>query len=268
MYYPIIRTKQFDLLALQTLLKKDLLHEKIIPILEPVRDTPTLAKTILLLKEKHPNFYVIENPRVGNYGQIEKKLHPFTLEAKNKAYYQEENLTLGEDPVLQLTKQFFPENPRQIFLQDVMNFESDKEDEFFSDTHKFFAADGFLGFSDYSISGKTYMEKGYPSQKITLQVVYLDPFNSLRIKHFVSKTQTGYDKMPEKFLEAGKKLLLWMEQYQEVTYLSPFLKELATQVKNQHFPGLGVIKKNLVAHHLATLTTFFNQSTECLIHKF
>lgn len=268
MYYPIIRTKQFDLLALQMLLKKELLHEKIVPILEPVKDSLALQKTVALLEKSQHLFYVVENPQVGNYPQIEKKMYPLLVPPQNQAYYQQDSLVLGRENSLQLTSQLFPDNPRQIFLQDVMNFESLGEDEFFSDSHKFFAADGFLGFSDYSISGGTYFEKGYPSQKVTLHVVYLDPFNSLRIKHFVSTNQVGYDKIPEKFLEAGEKLKIWLEKYEEVTYVSPFLKDLVSLVERQHFPGLGVIKKNLLAHHFATLTIFFNQKKARTIHKF
>lgn len=65
MYYPYIRGKQFELLAL-----KDLIHlleenkEKISPIIEPVRDSWTLKTVLNLLKKNDINFNFIINPWV------------------------------------------------------------------------------------------------------------------------------------------------------------------------------------------------------------
>ncbi|WP_416353233.1 sce7725 family protein [Agrilactobacillus fermenti] len=63
-YYPLIRGRQFDLLALQHIL---LSTKHIIPIIEPVKAIPTLKKTLrLLLPKKQVGW--IENPLVGQYG--------------------------------------------------------------------------------------------------------------------------------------------------------------------------------------------------------
>jgi hypothetical protein len=42
MYYPYLRGKQFDLLALKESLQRHVLSPKIVPIIEPVRDSATL----------------------------------------------------------------------------------------------------------------------------------------------------------------------------------------------------------------------------------
>ncbi|BDP46517.1 hypothetical protein EfmJHP9_13870 [Enterococcus faecium] len=47
MYYPYLRGKQFDLLALKEALSRGLLSNKIQPVIEPVRDSATLKNVIL-----------------------------------------------------------------------------------------------------------------------------------------------------------------------------------------------------------------------------
>ena len=53
MYYPYLRGKQFDLLAVNTLIKEARWSERIRPIIEPVRDSATLKKTIELFDQNN-----------------------------------------------------------------------------------------------------------------------------------------------------------------------------------------------------------------------
>ncbi|WP_426093416.1 sce7725 family protein, partial [Escherichia coli] len=52
MYYPYLRGKQFDLLALKEALSRGLLSNKIQPVIEPVRDSATLKNVIELFQKK------------------------------------------------------------------------------------------------------------------------------------------------------------------------------------------------------------------------
>ena len=52
MYFPYLRGRQFELIALRELLENDLIGDKIIPIIEPIKPTPTLAKTLRLYTER------------------------------------------------------------------------------------------------------------------------------------------------------------------------------------------------------------------------
>ena len=257
MYTPIIRTKQFDLLALAAVLKADLLAPQIQPILEPVKDSAALARTITLLQKSERPFYVIDNPQVGTFKNLAEKINPFELTAAESVNVVDGQLQLPGSTVVET---LVPTSPHQIQLQDLMDFSADTaEDCFFSDAHLYYRTDGFVGFSDYGISGATYYEKGFPSKVITLHVVYFDPFNNLRIKHFRSDSNDDYSQIPEKFAEAAGKLAAWVAKYREVTYISPFLDELLENFYAQHFPGLGVIKKLTTAHHLACLNYYFSQ---------
>ena len=67
MYYPFLRGKQEELLALQELLNSDRLCEKIIPLIEPIKLSTTFLNTLLAFCEKKRNFYIIANPIVGQF---------------------------------------------------------------------------------------------------------------------------------------------------------------------------------------------------------
>ncbi len=67
MYFPYLRGKQFELIALREM--SDIMsinNDKISPIIEPVRDSSTLKTTIKELANKNVNFNIIINPKVGD----------------------------------------------------------------------------------------------------------------------------------------------------------------------------------------------------------
>lgn len=73
-YYPLLRGRQYDLLALQTVLETKPKH--IFPLIEPVKDSSTLVKTIGLWLKQGIALGWIVNPSVGDYGFISQKSHP------------------------------------------------------------------------------------------------------------------------------------------------------------------------------------------------
>jgi len=67
MYFPYLRGKQFELIALRelsTLFSNNL--DKISPIIEPVKSSSTLKSCLKELADKNVNFNVIINPREGD----------------------------------------------------------------------------------------------------------------------------------------------------------------------------------------------------------
>lgn len=66
MYFPYLRGRQFELIALRELLDKDLISEHIFPIIEPVKLSSSLTKTLDLYKQKNRKLGVIMNPCVGD----------------------------------------------------------------------------------------------------------------------------------------------------------------------------------------------------------
>ncbi|MCU5081674.1 sce7725 family protein [Bacillus thuringiensis] len=67
MYFPIIRGRQYDLLALRELQAKNLLSEKVIPIIEPIKMSSTLLSTVKAFEENERELIIISNPKVGSF---------------------------------------------------------------------------------------------------------------------------------------------------------------------------------------------------------
>lgn len=67
MYFPYVRGRQYELIALRELAIKNLLGDHVIPIVEPVKLSPTLVKMMEeFIKVQHP-IAIIRNPGVGTF---------------------------------------------------------------------------------------------------------------------------------------------------------------------------------------------------------
>lgn len=86
-YYPYFRGRMYDLLALKALAEQEQLGSKIIPIIEPVRDSKELQQTVQTLIDKQQPFSVIANPQVSVYGLNNTKLYPLPPTADLPFYH-------------------------------------------------------------------------------------------------------------------------------------------------------------------------------------
>ncbi|TCS75021.1 hypothetical protein EDD59_13214 [Muricomes intestini] len=73
MYFPYLRGRQFELIALRELVEKNVLSDRIIPIIEPVKLSSTLIKTIDAYGENKRPLALITNPRVGSFSSDAKE---------------------------------------------------------------------------------------------------------------------------------------------------------------------------------------------------
>lgn len=79
-----MRGRQYELLALRDLAANNLLGDYVIPIIEPVKLSPTLIKTISeYVRVKHP-LAVIRNPAVGSFMKDWKDVKEGTKEETYK----------------------------------------------------------------------------------------------------------------------------------------------------------------------------------------
>lgn len=85
MYFPYVRGRQYELLALRELVENDILSSKIIPIIEPVKLSPTLLKTMETFVKKDKELIIICNPAVGSFGSDMNKTD--VTKDKNKAMF-------------------------------------------------------------------------------------------------------------------------------------------------------------------------------------
>lgn len=65
-YYPYLRGKQYELLALREISEVDSTGNVICPIIEPIKLSSTLKKTIEFLRDGHRPFLLVVNPEYGD----------------------------------------------------------------------------------------------------------------------------------------------------------------------------------------------------------
>ncbi|KAF1306028.1 sce7725 family protein [Candidatus Enterococcus willemsii] len=288
MYYPYFRGKQYDLLALRALIEAKRLSKKVQPIIEPVKNSPTFMKFLDVVHQADHPLFVIQNPQAGAF-LTETGLATLQKIPHRKAMILEQPLETVENPsellivhqaapalvsdwqkvnqkilvpnefrVLQkvqgeciLMEDVFTRLPRTQFYQEL-------PDEVFSRTHQTFAQRGFVGFSDFSIDSKIYYEHGYPATVLSLHLVYFEA-DILRIHHFLSSEDLPSQK--EKFLVMMEEVCTWAERLCG-DQLTLGLSLLIDNAQWGKFPGMGVMRKAAVMHHMELMSRYLEEGKE------
>lgn len=94
MYFPYLRGRQYELLALRELAANDLLSTHITPVIEPVKLSSTLVNTLDTFTKNNQSVAVILNPTVGNFISDFEDLP----KEERKSVYQKRFLDLLESP--------------------------------------------------------------------------------------------------------------------------------------------------------------------------
>lgn len=305
MYFPYLRGRQNELLAIRDLLANSRLSINVLPIIEPVKMTPTLTSTLNLFSSKNRELIFIRNPKVGNISVdlqkkdeekkdalvkaiscknilpailIDSQVNKLLQAMKTKGFEpndivaictQKDNAQFFEDVFAKEAKyNIIPYKPafrkirnNPILIDDKFNKQDRNtdyainDDEFFSDDHLYCYEDGYKGFSDYSIVGDEYKESGFAPYAVAIHIVYHSKDNSLRVKHFVSDTNDDISDPANKFYEAVSKLVVWNKQMRLNTLGINLFEEMHA---NGSYPGLGVVKKLSIMHHLELVGNFLD----------
>ena len=308
MYFPILRGRQFELLALRECVSKNILSNQIIPIVEPVKVSSTYTKTVDSFIKAEKLIAIIRNPQVGSWIKDSKResnaktfqqaceqlknssiISSFyvtpnleaciNLAAKNGVsidsllllctspeYVAHYEKTVGDSrplynvipdkgdfrrrirPNRVMCEDHFPKQTRNI---DYSNIET----EFFSSDHLYYEDDGYKGFSDYSVVGEEYSETGFAPYALAIHIVYFDEKNILRIAHFVSDSNDDISDPARKFAEAAGKLVAWNKTMNLDTV---GIREFEAAYNAQTYPGLGVVKKYSIMHHLELMSRYLD----------
>jgi hypothetical protein len=309
MYFPYLRGRQYELLALCELVDAHRLGKQSIPIIEPVKPSSTLIKVLNSFTKNNQEIAIIHNPQVGSFSKDiqDEKRNEFREKYKellqNKLVIKAHILNKHSKLELkQLETQGFDKNdlliisnkrdyvnlypeefrtsiPRYILIPDESIFRrkirrnrvllADKfekqnrnidyaivDDEPFSDDHLFYRDDGFIGFSDYSIVGDTFLEAGFAPYAVALHIVYFADDESLRIRHFVSISNEDITNPAGKFYEALIKLNDWDMSHKMDTL---GLSGLLTHFEDETYPGLGTVKKLSMMHHIELVGRYLNE---------
>ncbi len=121
-------------------------------------------------------------------------------------------------------------------------------DELFDRNHITYKKRGFSGFSDYSIVGNEFEESGFAPLAIAIHIMYFGKRDELRIHHFISESNESISDPARKFEEAMRNLISW-EQF-DIIPKTEGLNSLVDCYNIGKFPGLGVIKKYSLMHHI------------------
>lgn len=121
-------------------------------------------------------------------------------------------------------------------------------DELFSRNHLVYKKRGFSGFSDFSMVGSDFDESGFAPLAIAIHIMYFGNRDELKIHHFVSESNESISDPPRKFEEAMNKLVNW-ENF-DIIPKTIGLDNLIECYNIGKFPGLGVIKKYSLMHHI------------------
>lgn len=306
MYFPYLRGRQFELIALRELVEKGVLNSSITPIIEPVKLSATLVKTIETYRENGKQLAIITNPKVGSFNSDAKEEKNQKLKESLSASLRENDSILymnllranlkpekfiekhadnmgticyDKDAIPVYEAYFAEADVRYNLIPDESGFRrkirknrvllADKfnkldrnndyievDDEPFSEDHLYYQEDGYVGFADYSVVGEEYNETGFAPYAVAIHIVYFDTDNSLRVKHFVSDSNDDISDPAGKFQEALSKLVEWNEEKQLDTVA---MKEFEDLYRREAYPGLGIVKKLSIMHHLELIGRYLDK---------
>lgn len=114
-----------------------------------------------------------------------------------------------------------------------------------------------IGFGDYTILGERFSEGGGPAYVVTLHLSFLDPsrLNHMYVRHFSSYSDNDSQSDPGgKFREALDLLVAHVSSNPANFVNTAGLQEFITLHATRHYPGLGVVKKISIKHHVQTLS--------------
>lgn len=309
MYFPYLRGKQFELLALRELSHRLGESKQIVPILEPVRipDGSGLERCLTSLSSERVSFILVVNPSVGDLRQesrVSEQLADFVT--TDDARFNDWNLGLIIDErtdidglvgnyrtlfnssaglslihrgrcdnlgkLLEITRDLnrkydvvdanlrkrhyrdLLESSQGVTLNDPFPMQDknaaylDLKESLFSEEHLYYLEEGWFGFADFLTIGENYSESGFTPRAVVIHWTY-QPNNlgPIMIRHFTSDNNQDTSNVGGKFLQALEKLVRFLDENEVHTHAAEIFRG---HLRNQTYPGLGIIKKLSIENHL------------------
>ncbi|WP_047608430.1 sce7725 family protein [Rahnella aquatilis] len=303
MYFPFIRGKQFELVAIRELAPK-LPNFLFKPIIEPVRENLLpLVKTIKSINEFDIKPIIIINPSLGDFKSKNINIYSMISSLDNSLNFTPcIQIQDGIDDYSQILQElpknnkavFVPEivedvNPQIFLLSDYNIIPADSSDSEiekiknivllddpfqkksrnadyrerskFSSLHKNYSdRPNAIGFSDYNIVGSEYSESGGPAYVVTIHLSYIDKESQqMFVRHFSSSPSNSPANPGGKFEEALSNAINFIDNNPLIFDDTFGIEELRRLHATEHFPGLGLVKKITVQHHIETICNYLNK---------
>ncbi|PKO99007.1 MAG: hypothetical protein CVU13_07720 [Bacteroidetes bacterium HGW-Bacteroidetes-8] len=307
MYYPFLRARQFELIALRELAAEEAIQGVIIPIIEPVKETHnnlTLAHKVF--QDKSQTAYLIVNPTIGELAGDSNFYLEYLTELENAKFFPAFHYKNNSDFINQSIESFglnkcmiicqndvnpddlefrqlvarnevsyinvsYPNRNRTLHrfikglyknyirLDDLFEKQARNSDYLeiqehrFSEEHIYYAEDGFDGFSDYTVMPSEYIDGGSTPRAVVIHLTYLNGEDQIWIRHFTSETNDSISNVQGKFAEAAEKAVAYCRQK---GLNNSAILELISYYDNEHYPGLGTVKKLSIKNHLLVVSQF------------
>lgn len=308
MYYPYLRGKQFELMALREFSQEKSCNHFICPIIEPVKSNlNALNNAIRVMKEQGLSFVLVLNPNDGDFKytksdllveleelreanwkpaflynrNIEQILNTITeKDLKNVCVIFKDGIDFNRDKelenflctdsiqnvvvanidetrsaktilkrlgkdIIRLDDKFHEQKRNADYLNNV--------EEIFTEEPFYYENDGFNGFADYLTLPKNYTDGGMLPYAIAIHFTYKPEQNSVYIHHFVSDTNFDQSNIQGKFAEAGRKVIKFFREHNDY-FRSSAINTLEDYIQEGKYPGLGVLKKLSIKHHLLLIS--------------
>jgi len=120
---------------------------------------------------------------------------------------------------------------------------------FFDDLHLNYVSLGFAGFGDYATVGDHFSSTGGPAYAVAIHITE-DDNNGIVCNHFVSSSNATTANPGGKFGEALDSLINYSRLNPGKIDFSNAYHTFYNFHINQHFPGLGEVKRLSIEHHL------------------
>ncbi|WBY15947.1 sce7725 family protein [Erythrobacteraceae bacterium WH01K] len=134
------------------------------------------------------------------------------------------------------------------------------EVEKFSELHLTFQSMGMQGFGDFLIVGDEFVEGGGPAYAVAIHVTFIDADdeNIMYVHHFLSEDRSTPTDPAGKFGQALSNLIDHLDSDQSQIFESSAIEQFRDLHAEEHFPGLGQVKKLSMIHHIETLADFLS----------
>jgi hypothetical protein len=165
---------------------------------------------------------------------------------------------------LRYRSRFNEENCNKVLIRDSFIKRSNKEhpaSELFSELHITYPEENCDGFGDFLIAGEEFSESGGPAYAVAIHLTFIDEDaeSDMYIKHYVSDRNSTPTDPGGKFLEALEKLYFDVNSNGKI-YNSNAVQEFKQLYIRKHFPGLGVVKKLSMQHHVELIAHYLGKA--------
>lgn len=154
---------------------------------------------------------------------------------------------LGDKELIRMDDSFKAQQKNADYAGDI--------DHRFTDRHSYYTDFGFAGFGDYTTLPSAFIEGGVSPSVVAIHLTYNKNSDEVWIHHFLSDPKVkGNENVQGKFFEAAVQVEPFFNE--RPADKTPAIDELVKQVKANHYPGLGQIKKYSMKHHIILMSKF------------